>query len=649
MNHETYLQKIALLARYAHAYYVLDSPIATDEEYDRLYRMVLEFERENPTLIAPDSPTQRVGGAPLESFSKISHIERMWSLEDLFDHEKLEAWCERIFKHFPDASFICDPKFDGVSLNLLYEEGKLARAGTRGDGFVGEDVTQNARTIPSIPLKIPMQERIEIRGEVVILKEDFLALNTQRIAQNLSPFANPRNAAAGSLRQLDPLITAERKLRFIPWGIGAWEAKRGSFFEAMKHLNDFGFTSIYERVKCRNTEEIRHAYTQLHHVRESLPVLLDGMVIRIDDFAQQEELGYTIKAPRFACAYKFPALEKSAKLLGISLQVGRSGVITPVANLESVEIEGAMISRATLHNFDEIARLDIRIGDTVSVIRSGDVIPKIIRAFSERRDGGEQVITPPRHCPECGEELLVESVLLKCQNLNCPARLINSLIHFASKKALNIEGLGDKIIEQLFRSGQIREFTDIFALTEESLLMLEGFKEKKARNILASIEAIKGCELWRFINALGIEHIGEGASKKLANAFGMAFYQKSTEEIIALEGFGSEMANSLTEFSHVNHDEIAKLLELITPRASSAQRLDSPLHEKTFVITGTLSRPREEIVAYLESLGAKVSSSVSKKSDFVLYGENAGSKLEKARELGVACINEAELDALLKA
>jgi DNA ligase (NAD+) len=377
--------------------------------------------------------------------------------------------------------------------------------------------------------------------------------------------------------------------------------------------------------------------------------MLDGMVVRVDEIAYQRELGYTIKAPRFACAYKFPAIEKKARLLSITLQVGRSGVVTPVANLEPVEIEGAMISRATLHNFDEIKRLDVREGDWVSLIRSGDVIPKIIQPFAHLRSGEEKPLSRPTHCPECGSELLVEEVLIKCQNLSCPARIKNSLIHFASKKALNIDGLGEKIIEQLFEAGLIKEFEDLFSLTKESLLSLEGFKEKKAQNLLDAIQGVRGCDLWRFINALGIEHIGEGAAKKLSHAFGLAFHLQNHEAIIALEGFGEEMAQSLLEFCRVNHGRIEHLLELIKPLAPmQLTPQDSPIAGKSFVITGTLSAPREHFVELLTSLGAKVVSSVSKKSDFLLYGESAGSKLEKARELGVRCVNEEELREILK-
>lgn len=649
MTHEKYIEALAKLNVWAHAYYVLDTPLATDDEYDTLYHEVLAFEKENPSLLSDESPTQRVGGAVLDSFKKGAHIERMWSLEDVFNKDELSAWVERIYKSFPDATFICDPKFDGASLNLLYEDGKLKQALTRGDGFIGEDVTQNAKTIRSIPLAIPFKESIEIRGEVVIFKDDFEKINSERLKQNLQPFANPRNAAAGSLRQLDSAITAKRKLHFIPWGIGENPLKIDSFFDAMSEICEYGFKAHGLRQKCISIEQIEHAYERLVHKRDSHHIMLDGMVVRVDNLGYCKELGYTIKAPRFACAYKFPAIEKRARLISISLQVGRSGVITPVANLEPVEIDGAVVSRATLHNFDEIARLDIREGDFVSIIRSGDVIPKIIRAFKESRDGSEREIMRPNVCPECGGELLVEEVLIKCQNLSCPARIKNSLIHFASKKCLNIEGLGERIVEQLFLAGLIKEFENIFALNMDSLLMLEGFKEKKAQNLLDSIETVKGCELWRFINALGIEHIGEGAAKRLSSEFGLRFFEASEIEIVQRDGFGEEMARSLVEFGRVNGARIKRLLEIIKPKipAKIEAASDSPIFGKSFVITGTLSRSRDEVAARLESLGAKVVSSVSKKTDFVLYGDAAGSKLDKAQSLGISCITEAELSMIV--
>lgn len=660
MTLEEYLQAIEHLNLWAKHYYVLDDPIASDEEYDTLYRKVKDYELKNPHEIAPDSPTQRVGDKVLEFFSKSTHIQRMWSLEDVFNLQELQDWIERILRgsNCETLNFFISPKFDGASLNLLYEDGILKSAATRGDAFIGENVTQNARTIPSIPLKIAYKGRIEIRGECVIAKDDFEKLNLERLQQGENLFANPRNAAAGSLRQLDPKITAKRKLQFIPWGVGAYDiadfmesmnkTSQNSFFALMEQIYALGFQKSPFVELCNNIQEIETAYSHLISKRDSYPITLDGMVVCVDSIPLQGKLGFTIKAPRFACAYKFPAIEKKAKILGITLQVGRTGVITPVAELEPIRIEGAKVSRATLHNFDEITKKDIQINDFVILIRSGDVIPKIIKSLPALRDGTQTPCPIPTKCPICKSELLIEEKLIKCQNLSCEARVKNAIIHFASKKALNIDGLGEKIVEMLFDTGKIHSIEDLFYLQPNDLEGLEGFKDKKIGNLLNAIAATRGVELWRFINALGIEHIGEGASKKLANAFGLEFYKKTYEDFIILEGFGEEMAASLSEFCKVNLERLLRLLKIISPLCSAQPLVqDSKIKGKTFVITGTLSKAREDYQELLESLGAKVSGSVSKKTDFLLCGANAGSKLTKAQDLGVKIINEEDFKTLL--
>ena len=640
MTKQEYYTQVQILKKMAYSYYVLDEPIATDEQYDILYHQVLEFEKANPTLIDSSSPTQRVGDMPLESFSKNTHLERMWSLEDIFNNDDLIEWVQRIYKTHSHATFTCSPKFDGASLNLLYRGGKLISATTRGNGIEGELVTHNARTIQSIPLEIDYNDEIEIRGEVVIAKDDFERINQERLKENLSLFANPRNAAAGSLRQLDSKITAKRKLRFMPWGIGAGLIHFSSFYEALRKIESFGFAPIPFLSHCINKEEIEKTYHRLLSKRNDYPIMLDGMVIMLDEITSQQQLGWTIKSPRFACAYKFPAVEKSSKILSVTLQVGRTGIITPVAELEPVEIEGAMISRATLHNFSEIERKDIRLGDEVIIIRSGDVIPKIIKPLTHLRNGSQKPIIKPTHCPVCGEELLIEEIFIKCQNLSCEARVIESIIHFASKKALNIEGLGEKIVVQLFENSFVRNIKDIYDLKVEQLLTLDGWKQKRANNLIYAIQNTIGVELWRFINALGIEHIGEGASKKLAQNFGIGVFELELSTILSLDGFGEEMAYSLVEFNHANKMLIAELLRIIQPKVELL-KVDSsnPFFNKSIVLTGTLSQPRDEVIKILESKGAKIASSVSKNTDFVICGEKAGSKLERAQTLGVKTLN----------
>ena len=643
-----YEESVDLLKKYSYHYYVLDDPIATDEEYDVLYHEVLEYEKNNPLFIDYSSPTQRVGEIT-KAFNKASHLSRMWSQEDIFNYDELITWVERIYKTHPNSVFYLEPKYDGASLNLIYEDGKLIQAITRGDGTEGEDITVNAKTIQSIPLSISERSRIEIRGEVVIKKSDFEKINEERLNNNEALFANPRNAAAGSLRQLDSSITAKRKLFFYPWGVGENTLEYESNKELMEYIYSLGFIAPPDRALVRTIDEIQKIHDKFVETRDAIEMMLDGMVIKLDSLSAQRSLGYTIKTPRWSVAYKFPALEKSTVIKDVILQVGRTGVITPVAVVEPVNIEGVVVERATLHNFDEIRRKDIKINDSVFIIRSGDVIPKITKVIEANRDGSQRDIIVPQNCPTCGEQLLHEEKLIKCQNLNCSDRVINSIIHFASKKCLNIDGLGEKIVEQLFVEQKIASIKDIFFLTKESLLELDKFKEKKADNLLQAIEDTKGLECWRFINAIGIEHIGEVASKKLCAKFGLEFYTKSFDELNSIDGFGSEMVESVIEFGQVNSELIRELIEILRPSVPEIKEIDSTseFYDKTVVITGTMSVPRDDIKELLESKGAKITNSVSKKTDFVVYGENAGSKLDKAQSLGVRVINEDEFRAML--
>ncbi len=648
-NADNYNQKIELLNSWAKAYYTLDNPLATDEEYDLLYREIVAFEKENGYM-APNSPTQRVGGIVLDEFQKAFHLSRMWSQEDIFNDDELEDWIKRASKviDISKTALVCEPKFDGASLNLIYEDGVLKQAITRGDGSIGEDVTNNVKTIASIPLSISYRGLIEIRGEVVIKKDDFEAINIQRLADNEPPFANPRNAAAGSLRQLDSSITAKRKLFFQVWGIGVNSLEFTTYSQMLEYIYSLGFQKPPLFKVCISFKDIQESYNEILQARDALSMGLDGMVIKVDNLLFQDDLGYTVKYPRWSCAYKFPAVEKTTILRDIVLQVGRTGAVTPVAIVEPTLIDGSTVGRATLHNFDEIERLDLKIGDSVIIIKSGDIIPKITKVLVERRDGSERKIIRPTLCPTCHKELLDEGILIKCQNMECPDRVINSIIYFASKNCMNIDGLGNKIVELLVNKGKIKDILDLYSLQYEDLEGLESFKEKKITNLLNSIENTKNRELRRVINALGIEHIGEVASKQLCDRFGLDILKVNEAELLELEGIGEQMALSFLEFTRVNKEVVEKLFQIIKPTVKEKIEIkENFFKDKTVVLTGTMSKSRDEIKKMLENLGAKIASSVSKKTDFVVYGEDAGSKYDKAIALGVKTLDEDEFNSVI--
>jgi len=648
MTKQEYLDMVELLQKWAKAYYVDDDPIATDEEYDRLYHQIVEYESKYPNEIVDSSPTQRVGGVVRDEFSKASHIERMWSMEDLFDRSQLEEWIARVTKNIGSSSYFCEPKFDGASMNLLYEGGRLIRAITRGDGMVGEDVTQNVRTIHSVPLSIEYDKSIEIRGEIVIKKSDFEIINQERVESDEAPFANPRNAAAGSLRQLDSSITAKRRLVFYPWGIGKNSLEYEKLSSKMEYIYSLGFLQPPYIKECNSVDDIDSFYNFLISKRDEIAMMMDGMVIKIDDIALQEALGYTIKVPKWMVAYKFPAIEKITKVVGVTLQVGRTGVITPVAEVEPVDIEGATISRATLHNFDEIDRKGLMIGDSVIIIRSGDVIPKITKVLKDRRDGSEVSIERPTICPTCGSELLDETILIKCQNLECPDRVVGSIIHFAKKGSMDIDGLGSKIIELLVNEGKISNVLDLYFLRYEDLVGLDGFKDKRINRLISSISDTKGTTLSKLISALGIEHIGAVASKSIALEFGLGAIDATLDQLIAIDGIGEEMANSYIEFMHVNRELVSRLIDVVEPTIEEKiEARENPFKDKTIVITGTMSQNRAIIKSRLEELGAKVSSSISKKTDHLIYGKDAGSKYDKAIKLGVSTLSEDEMQDMI--
>ena len=560
-----YKTKIKLLIDYANAYYIYNNPIATDEEYDLLYREILEFEKLNPTLIDGNSPTQRVGGVITDKFKKAKHLSRMWSQEDIFNIKELENWIIKVSKVVENITFICEPKFDGVSLNLIYKDGILNQAISRGDGTIGEDVTLNAKTMHSIPLTIPYKDIIEIRGEVVIRKDDFEIVNRERIAENKESFANPRNAASGSLRQRNSSVTAKRKLYFQVWGVGKNNLDFKKSSEVMNFIFSLGFEKPTMITECTTIDDIEKSYHNFIKKRDSMPMGLDGMIIKIDLLESQLELGYTVKFPKWSCAYKFPAVEKVTTVKNIILQIGRTGAVTPVAILEPIFIDGSTVEKTTLYNFDEIKRLKLKIGDKVIIIKSGDIIPKITKVLKDRRDGTEKPIIKPTLCPTCNKELLDENILIKCQNIECPSRIISSIVYFASKNCLNIEGLGSKLVELLVNKGRIKDILTLYTLEYKDLESLEGFQDKRINNLLNAIENTKHIELYKLINALGIEHIGEVASKQISLEFGKDILNVTFQELITLDGVGDKGANSFITFIKVNKELITKLFNLIEP------------------------------------------------------------------------------------
>ena len=647
-----------LLNQYGHEYYVLDKPTVPDAEYDRLMRELMDLEEKFPELKSADSPTVRIGGTVLDMFEKVVHEIPLLSLGNAFNEQDLRYFDRRIRQVVgEDYSYVCELKIDGLAVSLRYENGLFVQGSTRGDGTIGEDITSNLRTIKSLPLRLRENVSIEVRGEAFMPKRSFEALNKVKEERGEEPFANPRNAAAGSLRQLDPKIAATRNLDVFLYGIGdVGESGVVSHSEGLDYLDHLGFKTNKERRKCANVDAVIEFVNSWVERRPNLPYEIDGIVIKVDSLAQQRDLGTTAKSPRWAIAFKFPAEEVVTTLLAIELNVGRTGVVTPTAVLAPVKVAGSTVQRASLHNEDLIREKDIKIGDKVVVKKAGDIIPEVVNVIAEQRTGEEVDFQMPTHCPECESELvrLEGEVALRCINPKCPAQIREGLIHFVSRDAMNIEGLGEKVIGQLFSEKLIKDVADIYKLTSEQLLGLERMGEKSVSNLITAIEASKSNSLEKLLFGLGIRHVGAKAAKTLAQVFGtMDKLAEATEdELKSINEIGDKMADSIAAF--FTKEEAQELLkELVTagvnmeykgPMPISVEQSDSFFAGKTVVLTGKLERlTRGEAKDRIESLGGNVAGSVSKKTDLVIAGEDAGSKLTKAEQLGIEVWDEDKL------
>ena len=644
---------VALLNRYATEYYTSDNPSVSDSEYDRLYRELVELEAAYPDQVLADSPTHRVGGKVLDGFEKYSHQYPLYSLQDAFSREELEAFDARVRKGLPQPTYICELKIDGLSISLTYEKGILVVGATRGDGSIGENITENLKRVKNIPLTLPEELDITVRGECYMPRASFDQVNQARQENGEPEFANPRNAAAGTLRQLDTAVVAKRNLATFLYQ-EASPSTRDSQEKVLKHLEQLGFVVNPKRILAESIDEIWDFIQEVGQERDNLPYDIDGVVIKVNDLAGQEELGFTVKAPKWAVAYKFPAEEKEAQLLSVDWTVGRTGVVTPTANLTPVQLAGTTVSRATLHNVDYIAEKDIRKDDTVIVYKAGDIIPAVLRVVESKRVS-EEKLDVPTNCPSCDSQLLhfEDEVALRCINPRCPAQIMEGLIHFASRDAMNITGLGPSIVEKLFAANLVKDVADIYRLKEDDFLLLEGVKEKSASKLYQAIQASKENSAEKLLFGLGIRHVGSKASQLLLQHFHSIenLAQADPEEVASIESMGSVIAQSLqtyfaTEGSKILLDELKEAGVNLDYKGQTVVA-DAALSGLTVVLTGKLERlTRSEAKSKLESLGAKVTGSVSKKTDLVVAGADAGSKLQKAQELGIEVRDEAWLESL---
>ena len=644
---------VALLNRYAIEYYTSDNPSVSDSEYDRLYRELVELEAAYPDQVLADSPTHRVGGKVLDGFEKYSHQYPLYSLQDAFSREELEAFDARVRKELPQPTYICELKIDGLSISLTYEKGILVVGATRGDGSVGENITENLKRVKDIPLTLPEELDITVRGECYMPRASFDQVNQARQENGEPEFANPRNAAAGTLRQLDTAVVAKRNLATFLYQ-EASPSTRDSQEKVLEHLEQLGFVVNPKRILAKSIDEIWDFIQEVGQEREKLPYDIDGVVIKVNDLAGQEELGFTVKAPKWAIAYKFPAEEKEAQLLSVDWTVGRTGVVTPTANLTPVQLAGTTVSRATLHNVDYIAEKDIRKDDTVIVYKAGDIIPAVLRVVESKRVS-EEKLDIPTNCPSCDNQLLhfEDEVALRCINPRCPAQIMEGLIHFASRDAMNITGLGPSIVEKLFVANLVKDVADIYRLKEDDFLLLEGVKEKSASKLYQAIQASKENSAEKLLFGLGIRHVGSKASQLLLQHFHSIenLAQADPEEVASIESLGSVIAQSLqtyfaTEGSKILLDELKEAGVNLDYKGQTVVA-DAALSGLTVVLTGKLERlTRSEAKNKLEILGAKVTGSVSKKTNLVVAGADAGSKLQKAQELGIEVRDEAWLESL---
>ena len=644
---------VALLNRYATEYYTSDNPSVSDSEYDRLYRELVELETSYPDQVLADSPTHRVGGKVLDGFEKYSHQYPLYSLQDAFSREELEAFDARVRKEVAHPTYICELKIDGLSISLTYEKGILVAGATRGDGSIGENITENLKRVKDIPLTLPEELDITVRGECYMPRASFDKVNQARQENGEPEFANPRNAAAGTLRQLDTAVVAKRNLATFLYQ-EASPSTRDSQEKVLKHLEQLGFVVNPKRILAENIDEIWNFIQEAGQERENLPYDIDGVVIKVNDLAGQEQLGFTVKAPKWAVAYKFPAEEKEAQLLSVDWTVGRTGVVTPTANLTPIQLAGTTVSRATLHNVDYIAEKDIRKDDTVIVYKAGDIIPAVLRVVESKRIS-EEKLDIPTNCPSCDSDLLhfEDEVALRCINPRCPAQIMEGLIHFASRDAMNITGLGPSIVEKLFSTNLVKDVADIYRLQEEDFLLLEGVKEKSAAKLYQAIQASKENSAEKLLFGLGIRHVGSKASQLLLQYFHSIenLAQADPDEVASIESLGGVIAKSLQTYFATEGSEI-----LLRELKEAGVNLDykgqtvvanAALSGLTVVLTGKLERlKRSEAKSKLESLGAKVTGSVSKKTDLVVAGADAGSKLQKAQELGIEVRDEAWLESL---